>query len=46
MRYHDKSFVQRIEVEGKSPEYFDYDFVAASMREMLHRMESDRNESS
>jgi len=32
---HDKEFVQGIEDEGKSPEYFDYDFVVASIREML-----------
>jgi hypothetical protein len=31
----DKEFVQKIENEGKSPEFFDYNFVAASIREML-----------
>jgi len=32
---HDKAFVQGVEDEGKSPEFFDYDFVAASIRAML-----------
>jgi hypothetical protein len=32
---HDKTFVQGIEDEGESPDYFDYDFVAASIKEML-----------
>jgi len=32
---HDKEFVQGVEDEDKSPEYFDYDFAAESIRDML-----------
>ena len=32
---HDKEFVQGVEEENKSPEYFDYDFATESIRDML-----------